>query len=82
MFVIADGRFMNAEMIQQLARVSRVFARNHTHFFQHPQRAQRDVFEIAYRRGDEVKRHGKIKRQIAKGKRQKWEEESFAAPAK
>ena len=43
---------------QQLGRPSRILGRNQGHFTQYPQRAQRDVFEIADGRGDDMEDAG------------------------
>ena len=57
MFVIADSRFADAEMIQQLARVPRIFAGNQVRFFEHTQCSKCDVFKIANWCSDKVKGH-------------------------
>jgi hypothetical protein len=54
-FEIADQRFVNIEMLEQLPRPARIFSRDHVAFAQHPQRAQRDILEVANGRGDEIK---------------------------
>jgi hypothetical protein len=51
-------------MLQQLSRVTRVFGGHHVALAQRPQRPQRDVLQIADRRGDEVKRGWLERRQI------------------
>ena len=56
---IAEQRFGNFEVLEQLARAARVFRRDHVAFLEHAQRAQGDVLEIADRRGDEIKRAGR-----------------------
>ena len=57
-FVIADRAAANAEMIQELLRVTRVFASDQINFAEHAQRALRDVFQVANRRCDNEERAG------------------------
>ncbi len=52
--VVADQGLVNFKVIQQLQRVARVFAGDLIHFFQNAQRAQRNIFQIADRRGHQV----------------------------
>src|SRR5277367_2493548 len=51
----ADQRLRNSVMIEQFAGLARVFAGDAVHFLQRPQRAERDILEIADRRGHDVK---------------------------
>ena len=60
---IAQERFGDAKMFQQLPGMTRVLGGNHVALAQDAQRAERDVLEIANRRGDEVKRAGRERRQ-------------------
>ncbi len=53
-FVIADQRFLDAVMVQQLLRVAGIFAGDLIDFLQNTQRAQGDVFQIADRCSDQV----------------------------
>ena len=43
-------------MLQKTPGVARIFGGNHVAFAQSPQRAQRDVLQVPYRRGNQVKR--------------------------
>src|SRR6266403_266384 len=54
-FVVADERFVNVVVSEELQRVARVLAGNFIDFLEDAQRAQRDVFEIADRRTDKIK---------------------------
>ena len=54
MFVVADHRRFYPKMIQQLLRLARVFAGDEVTFFEHTDRTQRDVLEIADWRSDQV----------------------------
>ena len=56
--VITDRRFVDAVVIEQLARLPRVLASHQVCLAQNPQRAQRDVLQIADRRGHQVERSG------------------------
>ena len=56
--VIADGGLLDAVVVQQLHRLPGIFAGDEVHVLQGPQCAQRDVFQIADRCADEVKRAG------------------------
>jgi hypothetical protein len=53
-FVVADERFANFVMSEQLLCVTCVFAGDLIDFFQDAQSAERDVLEIAYGRANEV----------------------------
>src|SRR5258708_10931885 len=53
--VVADERFVNVVVIQELQRVARIFAGDLIDFLQDAHRPQRDVFEIADWRPDEIK---------------------------
>src|SRR5437899_1864736 len=46
MFVIADGPSLDAEVVQQNARASRIFAADQINFAQDPQSACGNVFEV------------------------------------
>ena len=61
---IAQQRFGDAEMLQQLAGVARVLGGDDVALAQHAQRAQRDVLKIADGRGNEVKRARSQRRQV------------------
>ena len=52
--MVALQRLGDLEMAQQLESVARIFAVDDIRFLQHPQHAQRDVLEIADRRGAEI----------------------------
>ena len=52
---VAQERFGNFEMPEQLPGVTRVFGRDDVALLQHAQCAQRDVFQIADRRRDQIK---------------------------
>src|SRR4030095_8690982 len=52
--VIADERFADLEVLQQMAGVSRVFAGDQIDAFQDFERAERNVTEVADGSGDEV----------------------------
>ena len=54
--VIADQARLDAVMAEQLQGLARIFAGDQVDFFEHAQRAQRDVFQVADRRGDEIER--------------------------
>ena len=54
--VIADQSRLDAVMAEQLQGLARVLAGDQVDFFEDAQGAQRDVFEIADGRGDEVER--------------------------
>ena len=54
-FVITNERLSNLEMLQQISGMPRIFGRDNVDRFQHLERAQRDVIEIADRRRDHVK---------------------------
>ena len=56
---IAQQRLGNSEMLQQLSGVPRVLGRHHVALLERAQRAQRDVLQVADRRGDQVKRAGR-----------------------
>jgi len=49
MFVIADQRFRNVVVVQQLLGMASVFASDEVNFFQDAERPQRNVFEVADR---------------------------------
>ena len=52
--VIADERFVNIVVSEQLLRVTSVFTSDLVDFFEDAQPAQGDVFEIAYGRAHEI----------------------------
>jgi hypothetical protein len=52
--VIADHRLGDLKVIQQLARLAGVFAGHHVALAQHAHSAQRDVLQVADRRGDYI----------------------------
>src|SRR5712692_8396327 len=54
MFVIADGRLRDLIMRQELSSVPGVFASDEIDFFENAQRTEGDVFQITYRRSDDV----------------------------
>src|SRR5579875_3511552 len=55
-------------MIQQFLRLPRVFTSDQLHFFaQHAHRAQRNVFQIADRRGDDIESAGQALEVYSKG---------------
>ena len=54
--VIADGASRYAVVIEQLLRLASVFTSDEVNTFQHPQGTQRNVLEIADRRGHQVER--------------------------
>src|SRR5262249_15453568 len=54
--VVADRRFVDLEMVEQLARLPRIFAGDHRGFAKHAHGAIGDVFQVADRRGDQVQR--------------------------
>lgn len=58
MLVVADERFSDFEMREQMAAVAGVFAGDEIDGFQNLQRAKRDVAEVSDGCGDEVE-HGK-----------------------
>jgi hypothetical protein len=58
--VIADGLCIDAEMVQQLARVTRVFTCNQIDFPQDSQGPLRDVFKIPDWCRDDVKSAGHV----------------------
>ena len=60
---ITEERFGDSEMLQQSPGVARVLGSDDVALAQHAQRAQRDVFEVANGRGDEIKRPGCERRQ-------------------
>ena len=55
---ITQQRLAETEMFQQLPGSPRVLRRDHVAVFEGPQSAQRDVLQIADRRGDQVKGAG------------------------
>src|SRR5262249_2622689 len=55
--VIADGRLIDAEMVQQPPCVPRVFAGDQADFLQYAQGAQGDVFEIADGSRNQIESH-------------------------
>ena len=61
--VVADRTRVNSVMGKQFLRLASVLARDQVNFLQHPQRAQRDVFEIANGRGYQVE--GRARAQAA-----------------
>ena len=56
MTVIADGRPRNLIVAQELASPARILTGDEISFFEHPKGTQGDVFEVAYRRRNYVKR--------------------------
>jgi len=54
-FVVADQRLVNVVVREKLLRMSRVLAGDLVDFLQDAQGAQRDVFEIADGRANEIK---------------------------
>src|SRR5271170_192701 len=54
MFVIAFKAGMDIVAIQQLASLARILASNQVSLFHQPQRPQRNIFEIANRRSDQI----------------------------
>ena len=60
---IAQQRLGDAEMFEQLAGMPRVLGGDDVTLAQDAERAERDVLEVANRRGDEVKRAGGERRQ-------------------
>ena len=52
--VIADERFANFVVVEELLRVARIFAGDLVDFFEDAQRAQGHVFQIADGCADEV----------------------------
>src|SRR5207237_7826624 len=53
---VRHGGRMNVEVSQQRPRPPRVLTRNDIHLFEDPKPAQRDVFEVPDRGGDDVER--------------------------
>ncbi len=51
-------RKADAEVVQQLLRLARVFAGNAINPLEHVERAQGDVAEVSNRRGDEIEAGG------------------------
>ena len=60
---VAQQRFGDAEMLQQLPGAPRVLRRHHVALLERAQRAQRDVLQVADRRGDQVERARRQRRQ-------------------
>lgn len=60
MFVVADGRGLDSVVMQQLLRMASVFAGDQPGLLQDAKRPQGDVFEIADRRGDQIKSRRKL----------------------
>src|SRR5690349_23525844 len=54
MFVVADSRLLDPEVVEQLLCLAGVFAGDDIGLFQHTQSAKGDVLEIADRSGNKV----------------------------
>jgi hypothetical protein len=56
--VITHGRLLDAVMIEKLAGLTRVFARDHVGLLQQAHGTERDVFQITDRRRDQIEQSG------------------------
>ena len=54
-FMVADQRFLNPVMGEELAGPPRVFGRDEVYLFQNPQSPQRDILQVADGGGNDVK---------------------------
>ena len=52
--VVAGSRRLNAEVVEQFLGLPRILAGDAVGTFQHPQRSQCDVFQIADRGSDQI----------------------------